>query len=260
MPNADDVTQDQIEKSLTHYLSKSIVRGLVLTGLDADHAHSSGVDSILTNHEPDWVMYPKYYKDTEVASEVFRIITRHEKCREKTSHPLSRKSVSVDSVHSRHLTGLASCLKFELFSPHMEDMDNSNNSSIVLKVTGLDQTGFAYLITGDTETERWDSINKLFGDSLRSDVLAAPHHGANSGVNVRTLPLVSPNTVLISAGVNNQYGHPDGAAVKVYQMIATHVYSTNATSDGTCLFTRRLGQDFETQLVRHFEKAAGAIA
>jgi hypothetical protein len=206
---------------------------------------------------PDWVMYPTCYKDSDAASEVFKIIERHEKRRAKGSRPLIRKSVRVDRVESRLLTGLATNLAFELFSPHMDDMDSSNNSSIVLKLTGLDDTGFSYLVTGDTETERWDSINRYFGRFLSSSVMAAPHHGSRNGVNANSLLLIKPHTVLISAGVDNSYGHPDGVAVQAYQRVAQRVYCTNKTSDGkgACLFTRRLGEDFETRLVQHFEPA-----
>jgi beta-lactamase superfamily II metal-dependent hydrolase len=255
MPNCDDVTQDQIEQTLDSYLSKKAVRGLILTGLDKDHACPAGVELILTKYEPSWIMYPTCYKDSDAAGKVFNIITRHEKRREKTSRPLLRKSVRVDRVESRQLTGLATNFAFELFSPHMDDMDSSNNSSIVLKLTGLDQAGFSYLITGDTETARWDSINRFFGKHLASDVMAASHHGARTGLNPATLLLVNPNTVLISAGVDNSYGHPDGSAVKVYGKVAKHVFSTTA-EDGMCLLTRRLGVDFETQLVQHFAPLA----
>lgn len=255
MPECDDITQAQIEKSLDQYLLKSRVRGLILTGLDRDHACPAGVESILAKHNPDWVMYPTVYKDSDAASEVFAIIDRHVKRRERTTRPLARRSVRVDHVDSRHFSDLATHFALELFSPHMEDMDSSNNSSIVVKVTGLDSTGFRYLITGDTETERWERINYFFGDSLLSDVLAAAHHGSRNGVNARTLLHVSPHTVLISAGVGNSYGHPDGAAVSAYEKIAKQVFATNATADGTCLFTRRLGGGFETRLVRHFEPA-----
>ena len=251
MPECDDITPPQIERSLDCYLAKSNVRGLILTGLDRDHACPSGVESILTKYEPNWIMYPKCYKDTDAAGEVFDIITRHEKRREKTSRPLSRESVRVDRVESRPLTGLANYFTFELFSPHMADMDNSNNSSIVLKLIGLDQTGFSYLITGDTETERWDNINRFFGKYLASDVMAAPHHGARSGLNPATLLLVNPNTVLTSAGVDNSYGHPHGPAVQVYGKVAKHVFCTSAEG-GMCLLTRRSGDDYETQLVQHF--------
>ena len=105
MPNCEDVTQDQIEQSLNSYVSKKTVRGLILTGLDKDHACPAGVESVLTQHQPDWIMYPTCYKPTDPATEVFDIITKHEKRRKKTSHPLLRKSVRVDNVDSRNLQG-----------------------------------------------------------------------------------------------------------------------------------------------------------
>ncbi len=253
MPNCDDVTQEQIEQSLNYYLSEKTVRGLILTGLDKDHACPAGVESILTHHEPDWIMYPTCYKPTGTASEVFRIIDKHENRRKNTSHPLVRKSVRVDNVDSRNLTGLATYFTFELFSPHMDDMDSSNNSSIVLKLTGIDQTGFSYLITGDTETERWDSIGRYFGKYLSTPVMAAAHHGSTNGVNARALLKINPHTVLISAGVDNAYGHPDGAAVKAYKAVAKNVFCTNTPPVGACLFTRRVGDGYETRDVRHFD-------
>jgi beta-lactamase superfamily II metal-dependent hydrolase len=258
MPECDDVNQEQIEKSLDHYLAKSNVRGLILTGLDRDHACPAGVESILTRYQPGWVMYPTCWKDSDAAGEVFATITRHEKRRAKTPNPLTRHSVRVDKVESRNLTGLASYFTFELFSPHMDDMDNSNNSSIVLKLVGLDQGGFRYLITGDTESERWDSINRYFGKYLASDVMAAPHHGARTGLNPKTLLLVNPNTVLISAGVDNSYGHPYGVAVQAYQQVAKHVFCTIA-ENGKCLLTKKIGDDFHTHLVQHFAPAEKAL-
>jgi beta-lactamase superfamily II metal-dependent hydrolase len=256
MPDCDDVTPDQIEQSLASYIGQRRVRGLTLTGFDRDHACPAGVESILTKHMPDWVLYPTYYKDTDATDEVFEIIERHERRRKNTARPLTRHSVRVDKVESRHLTGLAQNFAFELFSPHMEDMDSSNNSSLAVKITGLDLTGFDYFVTGDTETERWERINAIFGRNLACPVYAASHHGACSGVNAETLLLVNPHTVLISAGVGNSYGHPDASAVRAYASVATAVYSTNATPDGTSLFTRRIGDSYETRLVRHFDKAA----
>ena len=261
MPDVEDhISTVEIEASLDVFIGDRAVRGLIITGLDRDHACPYGVDSILKRYEPDWVMYPKYYKDTDSASAVFGTIASEVTRRAKTQHPLVRESVHVNNVDSRNLTGLANSFTFELFSPHMEDMDSSNNSSIVLKLTGLDATGFSYLITGDTETERWDSINKYFAKYLASSVMAASHHGSRNGVNAKTLLAVNPNTVLISAGVENSYGHPDSVAVHAYQRVAKHVFATNSVEDGQCLFTRRLGQDFETIPVAHSEGAASASA
>lgn len=255
MPDCDDVSQAEIEASLEVFIGTRTVRGLILTGLDKDHACPAGVDSILTRYLPDWVMYPTYYKDTDAATEVFRIIQREVNRRASSARPFTRKSVHVARADARYLSGLSSQFRFELFSPHMGDMDCSNNSSIVVKITGLDVYGFSYLVTGDTEKDRWDTINRLFGTDLASDVLAAPHHGARSGVNVRSIELIQPHTVLISAGVDNAYGHPYGSAVKVYQEMAECVFSTHAEG-GHCLWTRRTNSGFNTELVTHVQSTA----
>jgi len=260
MPSSDEELTADIKYQLDIFAKGCRVIGLVLTGFDNDHAHPDGVDHILSRFKPDWIMYPKYYHDTDNARSVFQIIQKYEQRRARTSRPLRRVSVRLDRLDSRILSGLATQLTFELFSPHIEDMESSNSCSLVLKLTGAGPTGFSYLITGDTETERWDTINRLFGRTMKSDVMAAPHHGSRSGCNPTTVALVSPNTVLISAGVDNQYGHPHPQALAVYQRIAQHVYATNIEG-GVSLFTKRAGDDFDTTVMtRAVRKAATASA
>ena len=239
--------EDSLKRQLKSFLDNRRVAGLVLTGFDSDHADPTGVDHILLNFQPSWVMYPKYYKDTDNATEVFAIIRKHVRKRELSSNPLRTISVRLDKLDSRTLPGLSHNFSFVLFSPHIEDMDNSNNCSIVLKLEGIGGDGFSYLVTGDTENSRWERITDLFGNNLRSDVLSAPHHGSKGASNPKMVSLVSPNTVLISAGVDNQYGHPDSQAVRVYQQVAQHVYQTNIY-DGVSLLTQREGYDFCTHL------------
>ena len=240
---------DDIERQLATFTKGQNVVGLVLTGFDADHADPVGVENVLSDFEPSWIMYPKVYKDTENASEVFRIIAKHEKRRRGTAHPLQRVSVRVDKLDQNKLDGLTTNFELKLYSPHTEDMDCSNNCSIVLKMTGLGPGGFAFLTTGDTENDRWDTITRLFGERLKSDVLSAPHHGSKTAAHARMAQLVDPNTVLISAGVDNQYGHPHPQAVKLYSAVAEHVFATNVEG-GVSLLTRPRGDDFDTRLVK----------
>lgn len=247
MPVSDEELTTDIQFQLDTFTKGNKVVGLVLTGFDNDHAHPEGVDYILSSYKPDWIMYPKYYHDTDNAAAVFNVIRKHERRRENTTRPLRRLSVRLD-IPSSDYYSLAKYFDFELFSPHIEDMDSSNNCSLVLKLIGKGPRGFSYLITGDTETKRWDTINRLFGSALKSDVLAAPHHGSKSGCNPRTVTLVKPNSVLISAGVDNPYNHPHPQAVAVYRRVAQHVYATNS-SGGVSLLTRKKNNDIETIVI-----------
>jgi beta-lactamase superfamily II metal-dependent hydrolase len=251
MPQCDHVTPEEIQQTLSVYFRGIAVRGLILSGFDADHAHADGVEWILSQFTPDWIMYPKYFKDTECASDVFRSIDKHEKRRASTPRPLTRHSVRLDKLDSREIRGLGRSFTLELFSPHLEDMDSSNNCSIVAKITGMDSDGFRYLLTGDTETDRWETISRLFGSELAADVMAAAHHGAISGTYPKALLNINPDTVLISAGVGSQYDHPHGAAIQVYQTIAKHVWTTNAAGEAVNLLTKRNGSDFHTTVFRH---------
>ncbi|MEX2206658.1 MAG: hypothetical protein WEF50_10570 [Myxococcota bacterium] len=249
LPDTDDVSAEAVQTQLGLVLEGRRVPGLILTSFDSDHCDPRGVDFVLGRFEPDWIMYPKYYKDTDCASAVFDTIEKHERLRVRGARPLRRVSVRLDRVDRRLLEGLSSDFDLELFSPHIEDMDSSNNCSIVMRVAGRGVGGFSYLVTGDTENARWERINSLFGTALRSDVLSAPHHGSRSATNAETLLLVDPNTVLISAGVDNQYGHPHPQAVAAFQKVAKHIHATNI-EEGVSLFTKQVGDDFFTRLVR----------
>ena len=248
IPPSGDETVAYVRGIFAAFLKGYYVRGLILTGFDKDHSDASGIGLVLKKYRPDWVMYPKYFKDTDTAKKVFQIISQQEKERQNSSNPLKRISVRLDKIDSRMLTGLSQYFNFELFSPHPEDMESSNNSSIVVLLRGKGEGGFSYLITGDTENSRWETINRLFGKLLRSDVMAAPHHGSKTGANAKTLLLVEPNTILISAGVDNQYGHPDSQAVAAFGKVAKHVYATYVNG-GVSLMTSRGTVDFETELI-----------
>ena len=74
IPACDDKTVAFVKELLAVSLKDHHVKGFILTGFDADHCDLVGTSIVLRKYRPDWVMYPTYYKDTDTASEVFRII------------------------------------------------------------------------------------------------------------------------------------------------------------------------------------------
>lgn len=249
VPPSDDSTVAYVKEMLALSLKDHFVKGLILTGFDNDHSEIVGATMVLRKYRPDWIMYPTYYKDSAEAKKVFNLINDEVKQRSLSEKPLRKISVRVDQVANRQLSGLSDKFDFELFSPHIEDMDCSNNCSIVLKLTGRGSGGFSYLITGDTESPRWETINRLFGSSLKSHVLAAPHHGSRNAVHPASLLNIAPHTVLISAGVDSQYGHPHSQALQVYSRVAKHIFCTNMEG-GVSLLTQPGATEITTTLVR----------
>jgi beta-lactamase superfamily II metal-dependent hydrolase len=249
IPPSDDRTVAYVKEIMALSLKEHCVRGLILTGFDKDHSEIVGASIVLRKYRPDWVMYPTYYKDSNEAKKVFALIDGELKARSGFDSPLEKVSVRLDKVENRRLRGLSHKFDFELFSPHIEDMDCSNNCSVVLKLTGRGSGGFSYLITGDTENSRWETINRLFRSALKSHVLAAAHHGSKNAAHPASLVNIAPHTVLISAGVDNQYGHPHPQAVRVYSRIARHVFSTNMEG-GVSLLTQPGPKEITTILIR----------
>jgi beta-lactamase superfamily II metal-dependent hydrolase len=248
IPPSDDNTVAFMKELLAVSLKGHCVKGMVLTGFDDDHSDIVGTAIVLRKYRPDWVMYPTYYKKSTEAKLVFELLDEEEKLRRDSASPLRRISVRLDKIADRTLSGLSDQFDFELFSPHIEDMDCSNNCSIVLKVTGRGPRGFSYLITGDTENERWETISRLFGSALKSHVLAAPHHGSKNGTHPASLLQIAPHTVLISAGVDSQYGHPHPAALNVYSRVAKYVFSTNMEG-GASLLTQAGATELTTTVI-----------
>ncbi len=248
IPPSDDETVAFVKELLAVSLKGHNVKGLILTGFDDDHSDIVGTSIILRKYRPDWMMYPKYFKESTEAKLVFALIDEEEKLRRTSANPLKRISVRLDLLSQRNLKGLSDNFDFELFSPHIEDMDCSNNCSIVLKLTGRGPRGFSYLITGDTENERWETICRLFGSALKSHVLAAAHHGSKNGTHPASLLQIAPHTVLISAGVDSQYGHPDPGALRVYSKVAKYVFSTNMEA-GVSLLTQPGKTELGTTLI-----------
>jgi beta-lactamase superfamily II metal-dependent hydrolase len=248
IPPANDKTVAYVKEVMALALKGHDVKGLVLTGFDDDHSEIAGASIVLRKYRPDWILYPSYYKDTAEAKRVFSLIDDEVKSRRTSKAPLERIGVRLDRLASRKLTGLSDKFDFELFSPHTEDMDSSNNCSIVLKLIGRGSGGFSYLITGDTENPRWETINRLFGNSLKSHVMAAPHHGSRNATHPASLLNIAPHTVLISAGVNSQYGHPHSQALQVYGQVAKHVFSTHMEG-GVSLLTQPGTTEITTTLI-----------
>ncbi|HWM32065.1 MAG TPA: hypothetical protein VNO69_10265 [Methyloceanibacter sp.] len=257
IPCSDDPTVAYVKEIMALSLKDHCVKGFILTGFDCDHCEIVGASIVLRKYRPDWVMYPTYYKDCEEAKKVFALINEEEAVRRQTNNPLRRVSVRVDKLANRRLSGLSGKFEFELFSPHIDDMDCSNNCSIVLKLTGIGQRGFSYLITGDTENPRWETINELFGTALKSHVLAAPHHGSKNATHPASLINIAPHTVLISAGVDNQYGHPHSQALQVYSRVAKHVFTTNMEG-GVSLLTQPGATELTTTLIRSVKTPVAA--
>jgi beta-lactamase superfamily II metal-dependent hydrolase len=106
-----------------------------------------------------------------------------------------------------------------------KDFARENNNSIVVR---LEYGHFAMLFPGDAENDEQQWLLRFYPELLDVDLLEAAHHGSNNGVSPGWLEATSPQVVVISAGVNASYRHPQPEAVAAYQnATGGRLYCTN---------------------------------
>ena len=81
------------------------------------------------------------------------------------------------------------------------------------------------LLTGDVEGQGEDALVES-GRLRKYDVLKAAHHGSKNSSLEPFLESVKPSVTLISAGVDNRYGHPHEETLMRLDAAGSRVYST----------------------------------
>jgi beta-lactamase superfamily II metal-dependent hydrolase len=113
----------------------------------------------------------------------------------------------------------------EWTATNLEQSEQRNAISNIMKLTFH---GESILFAGDTVGRRRDDPDSACKDaekdmvdnnakvSLKSDVLIAPHHGANNASSTCFIEAVNPKYVIFSAGHVPKYQHPTSAAAERY--------------------------------------------
>jgi competence protein ComEC len=169
---------------------------LILSGKDADHSDADGLRSLKKRYDIKRLWHSDYEKaeETENWKEVQKIIDE-----------LEASGTIVEVPKAGHEYKLGS-FELKVLSPHDDDSTSCNNASIVVRILAGKVSA---LFPGDCELDRWKNVTKYFSKYLPSNLLLIPHHGSSNGCDEDLLEAISPEYSVISAGEDNQYGHPD---------------------------------------------------
>ena len=200
----DTETADIIAGTL---LSQGIgqLDGIVLTHYDADHA--GALDHLLTRVQTELLLVP----DTVDA----------------TTFPAVRGKVCYVRENMVLTFGDG---KMTVFGPIYSGSSNENSLCILFESENCD-----ILITGDRSDfgERMLMRNAELPDV---DLLIAGHHGSKYSTSEELLQTVRPETVIISAGEGNRYGHPHEELLQRLAQFGCNVYRTDL--NGTIIYRR----------------------
>lgn len=203
---------------------------VALTHLDADH--SRGLLQILQTYQADTVLAGRPDPDSPL-------------------YPQWRRALSHQDVPPRYLNAgqtltLEDDVTLEILHPPATPLrgplGNGNNSSLVMRLVYGD---IRFLLTGDIEAAAEYYLLRRRPD-LQSQVLKVAHHGSKSSTTAAFIKAVNPQWAVISAGVDNSYGHPHPSVVSRLEnaLGATALYRTDRhgrihfTTDGKKLWVQ----------------------
>lgn len=207
---------------------------LILTHGDMDHI--GGAKAILKTMNVKEVVLPKMKEQSTLEEEIIMMC--------------EQKKIPVRYVRKGD-KWTTSDYTFTVLSPSEGDFLERNDQSIVLH-TRLG--GKSWLFTGDIESEGETKLLARYSQ-LNVDILKVGHHGSNTSTTEMFLRQLQPTIALISAGVDNRFGHPHKDVLKRLETNNVRVYRTDEDGAISYKFRGDRGTFFtELHNIKHQDK------
>lgn len=115
-------------------------------------------------------------------------------------------------------------VRFRMLSPPDDARLRGNDASCVLQVET--PNGERLLLPGDIESGTERALAGTLGETLRSHILVAPHHGSRTSSTAAFVWAVAPESVLFPVGYRNRYGFPHPAVTARYRDLGVRMLDT----------------------------------
>ena len=111
----------------------------------------------------------------------------------------------------------------------IREVEEQNHVSVAFR---LEMNGRSFLFTGDMDEAAEKAVMQAGQDagieeSGPIDVLKVAHHGSKTATSAAWLEYWNPDVAIISAGVNNLYGHPNAGVLERLADSETDIYRTD---------------------------------
>lgn len=185
----------------------SQVELVVASHPDADHI--GGLAAIIDAYNPTYFMDNGLTHTTQT---YFNLLTTLERNRTQVLAP-SARTITLGEV------------TLQILPPPGQTGLGNNDNSVGLIVT---YGSFSAALTGDAEAAEFNWWAENVPELLRPvDVYKASHHGSENGDTPLSMSRFKPEVVVVSAGLDNGYGHPSARALRLYDAIDATVYRTD---------------------------------
>ena len=184
----------------------------VVTHYDSDHF--ANATAVLDKYDVKNVMVPDQVKDTKT----------YETFIAKLEEQVESKDIAV--LNANEMVGTAvmvDSLELKVLAPLKNNYKDSNDYSVCLMARYGNRR---VLLTGDAEKDaEADIVERYSANDLDCDVYKMGHHGSRTSSSQALLDMITAESVVISCGVDNDYGHPHKEALD--RVSALEIYRTD---------------------------------
>ncbi len=191
---------------------------VVITNPDADHY--SGLIPLFEHYAVASVVEPGTRSETSLYQTLEEHIGK-----EDAPHVLATRGMEIVLDSEKHISYKV------LFPDRDVSTWETNDGSIVGKITYGDTS---FLLMGDATILTEGIVvaeNKNMLDDI--DVLKLGHHGSRTSSGNPILAATTPDVAIISAGLNNKYGHPHQEVID--RLLTLHIPYLETFKEGTII-------------------------
>ncbi len=214
-------------------LGVETIEVFVMTHPHADHI--GAMDEIIEQFDVKTVVMPDFtlVEDAPTTASYERVLTALEN---------SDAVIETATVGDCYTVGQG---RLEIISTGVTT-DNYNDISVCTIFT---VGAFSMLNTGDAETALEQAILES-GIDIQASVFQAGHHGSSTSNALDFLQAVQPELVVISCGLNNSYGHPDGQTLANIEAVGADCRRTDLNGNVVVTYTAQDGMQIicETEI------------
>lgn len=208
-----DAVLAQLGKVLPYNQKK--IDTIILTHPHADHLE--GLIPVLRRYQVEQIFYSGVPHTTDEFLEWLRLI--------------KEKGIALKKVDHAFVLDVGAGVAFEFLYPFKDltiekSVDkNLNNTSVVFRLV-YGQTSI--LFTGDAENPAEEDILKQHPkEKLKSNAIKVGHHGSKTSSGEDFIKAVAPQMAIISAGKDNDYGHPHLRTLRRLERLGIKIYRTD---------------------------------
>lgn len=191
----------------------------IVIGTHPDADHIGGLYYVLRNYEVETVFEPGSKSESKIYQSF-----RNEISKQKIPYILARRGTAIVLDKKNNVV-------LHILYPDEDPVGwETNASSVVATLSYGDEK---VLLTGDSPIEKELYLLEKDSKKLQADILKIGHHGSRTSSSKDFLHAVDPTLGIISAGVNNSYGHPHPEVIALLNELGIEYLETS--KEGTII-------------------------